>query len=129
MQSIYRFIFNFIILLCTALAAEAQVPADTIPQQDSAQQVTDSLQQHMLSPLKDSLLLKQDSIYNAADTVNQDTVTAATDTVKTKKRKQEEQKKSMVSDSAVANGFGIYIDFSKFASPLLSTDVKYEAGV
>lgn len=129
MQLLYRFIFSIIIFFYACNSLSAQVPTDSLPRQDTSQQVLDSLQQQVPSPLQDTLLLKQDSIYNMGDTTAvKDTTEMATDTLKTKAKKEEEIKKSMVSDSAIANGFGIYIDYLKFASPLLSEDTKYEAG-
>lgn len=107
----------------------AQVPNDSLPGQDTTRQILDSLQQQIPSPFQDSLLLKQDSIYNTNETTNQDTTTSAADTVRTKRKKEEQVKKTLVSDSAIANGFGIYLDYLKFASQLLSEDIKYEGGL
>lgn len=129
MQLLYKFIFSILTILFVHFNVWAQIPTDSLPSRDTTE-VLDSLKQQVPTPLNDSLILKHDSIYNVADTIRQDTVSAATDTIKTKaKKKKPEEKKSMVSDSAIANGFGLFIDFLKFASPLINEDVKYEGGL
>jgi len=138
MQLLFKYIFNCLLFIIIASAANAQVPVDSLPRQDTLQ-VQDTLMQQVPSPLQDSLMLKQDSIYNSrvadttsqvlSDTLQQDTVVNQADTTQHKKKKKPEEKKSLVSDSTISNGFGVFVDYLKFASPLLSEDTKYEGGV
>jgi hypothetical protein len=139
MRLLFKYIFNFLLFLIFVATAKAQVPVDSLPGQDTLQMQQDSLMQQVPSPhQEDSLMLKQDSIYNSnvgdttkqvlSDTLQQDTLTNHADTTQDKKKQKPEEKRSLVSDSTISNGFGVFIDYLKFASLLLSDDTKYEGG-
>lgn len=121
----FKYIFSVLILvvLCSSDILAQESPTDSLKQSaiDTLDIKSDQIEEEMeADSLSEPMQVK--------DTTRQE---VSQDTVKTAQENPESKTAEAETDSIqdMYRGVGIYIDYLKFASPLISESTKYEAGI